>query len=136
MALAPSRYIFAHIPWYGFLIAVGIMIAFVLSDKEAVRQLLPKDTMVDLAIRILPVGILGARIYYVLFSWDSFADNVLSVFYIWEGGLAIYGGLIAGFLTVLFFLVLAIFLLYHQRHNDGNDDRGSHTGNDPDPGLV
>lgn len=79
------------------------MIAFVLSDKEAVSQLLPKDTMVDLAIRILPVGILGARIYYVLFSWDSFADNVLSVFYIWEGGLAIYGGLIAGFLTVLFF---------------------------------
>ena len=103
MSVPPSRLIFGLIPWYGALIVLGAFLAILMADREATRIRLPKDTAIDLALRVLPIGILGARIYYVLFSWKDFQSRPLSVFAIWEGGLAIYGGLIAGIGTVLVF---------------------------------
>ena len=104
MAAAPSSSMFLGlIPWYGLLIVAGASLAVFLADREAKRQRLPPDTVIDLALWVLPLGILGARAYYVLFSWPVFERNPVSVLYIWEGGLAIYGGLIAGFLTLLVF---------------------------------
>ena len=96
-----SRYIFFPVTWYSFLIFTGACAAVFLACREEKRLSLPRDTVIDLALRIIPFGIAGARIYYVLFSWNQFRDNPASVFRIWEGGLAIYGGVIAG-LSVLF----------------------------------
>ena len=103
MGIPSSRYIFGTVPWYSVLIVIGAAAAIFLADREAKRQGFPQDTVIDLALRVLPLGILGARLYYVLFSWPLFRDRPLSVLYIWEGGLAIYGGLLAGCLTVFFF---------------------------------
>ncbi len=98
-----SRYLFGFIPWYSFLIVTGAAIAIILAVHEEKKLHLKKDTVVDFALVVLPFGILGARIYYVLFSWESFKDNLLSILKIWEGGIAIYGAVIAGLLTALLF---------------------------------
>ena len=103
MATAPSRLIFGLIPWYSFLIVVGAALAIFLAVREEKRAGLKKDTVIDFALWALPIGIIGARIYYVVFSWSSFIDDFLSVFRVWEGGLAIYGGVIAGLLTARIF---------------------------------
>ena len=100
----PSSHLFLGlVSWYGLLIVAGALLAVYLADRESKVQGLPPDTILDLALIALPVGILGARLYYVVFSWPVFASDPLSVLYIWEGGLAIYGGLIAGFAVVALF---------------------------------
>ena len=98
-----SRYILYPIPWYSFLIVLGIALAVFLACREERRLGLKKDTIIDLALLILPAGILGARIYYVIFSWDQFRSDLLSVFRIWEGGIAIYGAVIAGLIVLFIF---------------------------------
>lgn len=103
MAVPPSRLFLGIIPWYGLLIVLGMILAVILSDREAKRISLPPDTVIDLALILLPAGILGARLYYVIFAWNDFRANPLSVFEIWKGGLAIYGGLLGGFCTVVWF---------------------------------
>ncbi len=98
-----SRYLVGPVPWYSFLIVAGVALAIVLACRGERRTALPRDTVIDLALWLLPFGIAGARIYYVVFSWNSFRDDFLSVFRIWEGGLAIYGGIIAGVIVLLVF---------------------------------
>jgi len=98
-----SRTIFGVIPWYSFLIVLGAAAAIVLAVREEKRTDLKKDTVLDFSLIVLPVGIIGARIYYVIFSWDAFKDDFISVFRIWEGGIAIYGAVIAGLLTAVIF---------------------------------
>lgn len=82
---------------------LGAGLAIFLANREANRLQFPPETMIDLALWLLPCGILGARLYYVLFSWNTFSDHPLSILYIWQGGLAIYGGIIFGFLTIWLF---------------------------------
>lgn len=103
MALPASRFLFGRITWYGFLIMLGVIAALFLAAREEKRTGLPKDTIIDLSLIMLPAGIIGARIYYVLFSLPSFADDPIRVLYFWEGGLAIYGGVIAGVITAAVF---------------------------------
>ena len=103
MSAAPSRLMFGIIPWYSILIVLGVVIAIILAVREEKRAGLKKDTVLDFALIVLPCGILGARFYYVVFSWDQFKNNLLSVFRIWEGGIAIYGAVIAGLLAAWFF---------------------------------
>ena len=102
-AIPYSRMIFGVIPWYSFLIVCGVSLAVFLSVREEKRCGLPEDTIIDLSLWLLPAGIIGARIYYVVFSWNLFRSNPVSVLYIWEGGIAIYGAVIAGFLVILIF---------------------------------
>ena len=102
-AFPVSRYIFYPIPWYSFLIVTGAALAIFLAAREERLLGLEKDTVVDLALFVLPFGIIGARLYYVLFSWKDFRADPVSALYIWRGGLAIYGGIIAGLITVLIF---------------------------------
>ena len=102
-SIPSSRYIFGTIPWYSFLIVTGVVIAIILACREEKRAGLPKDTVIDLALWLIPFGIIGARIYYVVFSWEQFRYDLLSVFRIWEGGIAIYGGIIAGLIVLLLF---------------------------------
>ena len=74
-----------------------------LACREEKRAGLKKDTALDFSLLALPCGIIGARIYYVAFSWPSYKDNPVSVLKIWEGGIAVYGGVIAGLLAAWFF---------------------------------
>ena len=73
-----SRFVFWHIPWYSFLIVAGALAAIVLACREERRAGLPKDTVIDLALFLLPGGIIGARLYYVIFSWPQFQHDFLS----------------------------------------------------------
>ena len=98
-----SRYLIYPVPWYSFLIVTGIVLAVFLAYREERRTGLQKDTVLDLALYLIPSGIIGARIYYVIFSWNQFSSDLWSVFRIWEGGIAIYGGIIGGFVALLVF---------------------------------
>ena len=98
-----SRYIFGTLPFYSVLIVSGMILAIFLASREEKRLGLPKDTVLDLALFLIPISVICARAYYVIFSWDAFRSEPLSVFAVWEGGLAIYGGLIGGLVTVLVF---------------------------------
>ena len=98
-----SRYIFGSLPWYSVLVVSGICAAILWAMHEEKRMHLPKDTVVDLALWLIPCGVIGARLYYVFFAWDTFASNPLSIFAIWNGGLAIYGGIIGGVLAAICF---------------------------------
>lgn len=103
MSIPYSRYIIGTIPWYGVLITLGVVLALTLCSREEKRLQLPQDTVIDLAFWAIPLGIVGARIYYVVFNWHLFADAPLSALRIWEGGIAIYGAVIGGLLAVLIF---------------------------------
>ena len=85
--------------WYGVLITLGVLCAFLLAARREKRLGLPPDTALDLVLCGLPAAIVGARLYYVIFAWDAFANDPVSALYIWQGGLAIYGGLIGGVLA-------------------------------------
>lgn len=91
------------IRFYGILIALGAYLGILLADKHEKRYSLPKDTVISLALWAIPAALIGARLYYVLFRLDVYLKDPLSVFNIREGGMAIYGGLIAGVLTGLVF---------------------------------
>ena len=98
-----SRLIFGRIPWYSVLIVTGMLLAILLAERERKRLKLPKDTIVDLALLLIPLGVAGARLYYVVFHWDAYAADPVSALYVWQGGLAIYGGIIGGALAVLIY---------------------------------
>ena len=85
-----------RLPVDGLLIALGILAVVVLAHRDEERLGLPRDTSIDMALCVVPLGVIGARLYYVLFRWDIYAGNPISALYVWEGGLAIYGGLIGG----------------------------------------
>ena len=98
-----SRYFLYPVTWYSVLILTGIILAVLIASVQEKKKGFPRDTIIDLALRIIPVGILSARLYYVLFSWSAFKNDFFSIFRIWEGGLAIYGGVLGGLLTILLF---------------------------------
>jgi phosphatidylglycerol---prolipoprotein diacylglyceryl transferase len=89
--------------WYGILIGLGALLGYLLVNREMKKRGLPEDMLADLLIFALPAAIIGARIYYVIFRWEQFADNPMRAFAIWEGGLAIHGALIASVITGLIF---------------------------------
>ena len=79
------------------------MLGVYLAVKEAPRKKILQDDILDFILIAFPLSIIGARIYYVAFSWSDYKDNILSVFAIWNGGIAIYGGLITGAIILYFF---------------------------------
>lgn len=88
------------IHWYGVLVVGGILLGVLLAWAREERKGLQKDTTLDLALLCVPAAILGARLYYVAFSWRNFAGGPWwRIFAVWEGGLAIYGGVIGGVLA-------------------------------------
>jgi len=87
------------IHWYGVIIAFGMALAVALACAREKRMGLPRDTALDLALLGIPAAIVCARLYYVVFSWREYAANPIRALYIWEGGMAIYGGIIGGVLA-------------------------------------
>ena len=91
--------------WYGIIIACGFLLAYLYMDRRAKTFGLTGDNVLDILLWAVPLGVVCARIYYCVFYWDAYRNNPISCLYIWEGGLAIYGGVIGG--------ILGIFL-YHK----------------------
>lgn len=95
--------LFGVISIYGLLIACAMALSVFLCSRQEKRLGLPKDMTYDLALWVIPAGIIGARLYYVAFRWEMYSSDPLSILYIWEGGLAIYGGVIGGVLAAFAF---------------------------------
>ncbi len=91
------------IKWYGVIIAVGFILAVLYVTRRAPQFGTNSDEIIDLLLWALPIGIVGARLYFVLNKWDYYGQHPEDIVKIWEGGLAIYGGIIAAFLTVVVF---------------------------------
>lgn len=91
------------IRWYGILIGCGIMIAFFLAQYTCKIKNISYDTILNIALIALPIGIVGARVYYVIFDWNVYKNDPIQVFNIRGGGLAIHGGLIFGLTAALIY---------------------------------
>lgn len=90
--------------WYGVIIALGAFLGLYVATKEADRLSLKKDIIIDLVVFAIPIAILFARMYYVIFEWERYANSPWwTVFAVWEGGLAIHGALIGAILTMIVF---------------------------------
>ncbi|MBL3731758.1 prolipoprotein diacylglyceryl transferase [Lysinibacillus sp. HST-98] len=85
--------------WYGLLIVSGIILAYVVGQREAVKRGLPEDFLADLLLWAVPISIICARIYYVSMRWDYYSENPGKIIEIWNGGIAIHGALIGAFVT-------------------------------------
>lgn len=100
----PSRVAFSiggkDIYWYGIIIAVGFILAVIYVCKRAPQFGLTEDNILDMLLAAVPTAIVFARLYYCIFYWELYADNPISVLYIWEGGLAVYGSIIGAVLAV------------------------------------
>ncbi len=83
-----------HIYWYGIIIAAAFGLALLYCMPRAKKLGLNADRVVDVVIAGTIGGVVGARVYYVIFAWEEFADDLSRIFRTWEGGMAIYGGLI------------------------------------------
>ncbi|WP_080873321.1 prolipoprotein diacylglyceryl transferase [Oceanobacillus timonensis] len=90
--------------WYGIIIAVGAVLAVYLATREAERVGLGKETVMDFIIFAVPIAIISARIYYVIFEFDQYANGPLwKMIAVWEGGIAIHGAVIGGVITAIVF---------------------------------
>ena len=87
--------------YYGIIIAVGMLLAGFVILREGRRVGFSEDDLLDVLLWGIVCGIIGARVYYVVFAWDRYSDNLFSIFNIREGGLAIYGGMIGCLLAVI-----------------------------------
>ena len=90
-----------HVAWYGILIAAGILLAMVFAMTQCKKFGIIADKLMNAALGGDIGGIIGARAYYVIFTWDQYKDDLSSIFKTWEGGMAIYGGLIGGLVVGL-----------------------------------
>ena len=85
--------------YYGALIALGVLLGVLLAMKREKRLGLARDTTIDLTLVGVPAALVGARLYYVAFQWDFYKDDLWKIFSVREGGMAIYGGVLAALLA-------------------------------------
>ena len=95
---------FFTINWYGLVISLSILVSYLFARFYAKYFGLKKETVDDLALILVPIGIIGARIYHVLDRWQYYSHYPLEVFAIWQGGIGIWGALIFGFLACTLYL--------------------------------
>ncbi|MGV8145132.1 MAG: prolipoprotein diacylglyceryl transferase [Alkaliphilus sp.] len=91
------------IGWYGIIISFGILLGVFVANYRAKQENLPEDTIIDLVLWAVPLAVVGTRIYYVAFNWSYYGQNLIEIFKVRQGGLAIHGGIIAGVLVGYFF---------------------------------
>ena len=91
------------IRFYGIIIACGLLLAVIYGCKRCKHFGFSEDDLLDGVLFIVPFAILCARLYYCIFEWDTYKDNLISILHIWNGGLAIYGGVIGAAVGVLVF---------------------------------
>lgn len=97
----PVAFYIGSVPiyWYGIIIATAFIVGIFLACRRAEQVGIDYDHIINMVILIIPAAIVGARLYYVIFSWENYAANPIEVFAVWHGGLAIHGGLIGGILA-------------------------------------
>lgn len=89
------------IMWYGIIIAAAMVLAVIIVYKRAPMHKISSDRSLDFVLFSLPMGVVGARLYFVLFNWENYAGDIYKIINIRAGGLAIHGGLIFGILTAI-----------------------------------
>ena len=92
-----------EVRWYGILIATGILLGVITALREAKRVGFDEETLLDLFIWAVPLSVIGSRLYYVIFTWDTYRDNPIEALNIRSGGLAIHGAIIAAILVTIIF---------------------------------
>jgi len=92
-----------NVRWYGILIGTGIILAFFVAQREMVKRGFDQDFLTDMLIWAVPLSIVGARIYYVIFQWEIYKDDPVKIIRIDQGGLAIHGALIAAVIVAYIF---------------------------------
>ena len=92
-----------EIRWYSVLILTAVASVFFLAEREASRFHIKKDFIFNLMFWGLIFGIIGARLYYCVFEYNAFKNNLIDILKVWEGGLAIHGGIIFGLITVIIY---------------------------------
>lgn len=107
LSLNPSRVAFSiggrNFYWYGVIIAVGFLLAVVYAARRCKQFGITQDQLIDMLICAVPSAIICARAYYCIFQWELYRSEPVRILYIWEGGLAIYGGIIGAVLAVLIY---------------------------------
>lgn len=109
LSLDPSRSFYIgplEIHWYGLLIAVGLLLAVIYACRRCKTFGLRDNDLIDGVLCIVPFAVICARAYYCIFQWDAYADDPISVLYVWEGGLAIYGGVIGAAIGIIVFALI------------------------------
>ena len=105
--LNPSRVAFSlfgkDIYWYGIIIALGFVLAVLYCMHRSKEFGLTHDNILDFMFVAVPLSIVCARLYYCIFEWNSYKDNPISILYIWEGGIAIYGAVIGAIIAAILF---------------------------------
>lgn len=91
------------IAFYGIIIGIGMLLGITLAARDAERRGIGEDTIYDFALLGIVFGVIGARLYYVFFRWDNYRGNLLEILNLRAGGLAIYGGVIGGILSLMFY---------------------------------
>ena len=102
-----SKYIISignfNIRWYSVLLLIAVVVGFLLLAKEGRKYNYNIDFLFNMCFWMIIFGFIGARAYYVIFNFDLYKNDLISIFKIWEGGLAIHGGIIAGFITLIIY---------------------------------
>lgn len=105
--MTPDPVIFSwgifEVRWYGLLIAAAMAIGTVLALKEVRRRNWDEEEFMNMILWMLPLSVLGARIYYVIFNWSYYSQHPSKILAVWEGGLAIHGGLFVGMAVIAWF---------------------------------
>jgi len=91
------------IHWYGFVIVLGAVVGLLAILYFAKRYQIKSEQVFDLAFYLVLFGLIGDRLYYVIYAWEFYKDNLWDIFKIWEGGLAIFGAIIAGIITLIIY---------------------------------
>ncbi len=92
-----------EVRWYSFILLVAVILGIWLFTKEGKKYDYPKDFLFNLAFWMLIFGFIGARLYYVLFNYKMYLNDPISILKVWEGGLAIHGGILFGALTLIIY---------------------------------
>lgn len=94
---------FIKIYWYSIMIFLGLLVGGTIVMKEAKKNKLPEDFMTNLILFLIIFAVIGARLYYVAFNWSYYSNNLIDIVKIWEGGLAIHGGIIFGVIFLIIY---------------------------------
>ena len=92
-----------QIYWYSIFIFLGILVGSSIIYLESKKRKIDSEFVINLIFNTVIIGVIGARIYYVLFNLDYYLSNPVEILEIWNGGLAIHGGIIAGLLFLIFY---------------------------------
>ena len=94
---------FVQIYWYSVMLFIGFLLGGYLLLREAKRHGVSEEFIINMFFYTIPIAIIGARLYYVAFSWDMYKDNLIDILKVWEGGLAIHGGVLFGLIFIIIY---------------------------------